>query len=191
MGRDVLCPADRGASPQRYSRKYFAWCGNNLIFIPAAEVQQVFSRTGRHKNIKSWSGVEFQRSVWIRSTQADPAAALPWDRLAERPRSGLQEGPPLHHTPSGQGGLRPQEDQLQSGYVLTLLSITAGNWLSNPFSPQDGSAAKPALTMEGKHTLPAERAGFIAATACTNQPRAPGFSTGSSVSHTSSSIPHP
>lgn len=130
-------------------------------------MQQVFSRTGRHKNIKSWPGVEFQQSVWVRSTQADPAAALPWARLAERPRSGLQEGPPLHHTPSGQGGLRSQEDQLQSGYLLSLLSITAG------IGPQTPSPLRMALLpsllspLEGKCTLPAERAGFIPATTCT------------------------
>lgn len=194
LGRDVLCSAERGASPQRYNRKYFAWCGNNQVFIPAAEVQQVFSRTGRHKNIKSWSGVEFQQSPWFRSTQPDPAAALPWDRLPERPHSVLHEGPPLHHTPSCQGGLRSQEDQLQSGYLLALLShlcIVAGNWPSNPLSPQVGSAARPALTF-GKqmHSVCCEGR-FIPATTCTSQQRAPEISNGSSVFHTSSSIPHP
>lgn len=92
LGRDVLCSADRGASPQRYNRKYLACRGNNQAFIPAAEMQQVSSRTGRHKNIKRGSGVEFQQSPWVRSTQPAPAAALPWDTL----RAAQGASPPSH-----------------------------------------------------------------------------------------------
>lgn len=129
------------------------------------------------------------------STQPDPAAALPWDGLAERPRSVLHQGPPLHHTPSSLGALRSHEDQLQSDHLpalLSLLCITAGNWPSNPLSL--GMALLPSLLspLESKCSSPAVRAGFIPAIACINRPRAPEISSGSSVFHTSSSsIPHP
>lgn len=136
LGRDVLCSADRGASPQRYNRKYNAWCGNKQVFIPAAEVQQVFSRTGRHKNTKSWSGAEFQQ---VEVNPARPCCSPSLGQGGSKATLRAAQGPsPPAHT------FLPRGSQTPRGSAAVWLSPSPPQppqLALKPLSPQHGSAA--------------------------------------------------